>query len=51
MNRIEQNCGDPGCCTWMEDGWTEDFKKDQVEDEYLLNLNNLEEGVDYIFVD
>jgi hypothetical protein len=46
---IQVNCGDPSCCSWMEYDGIDDFYKDDEVFESEVVLDDLEEGVDYIW--
>ena len=44
-------CGDK-CCSGYEENGTDFFKAgDEAEDGYTVNVRNLEEGIDYEYID
>lgn len=44
-----RECGS-GCCSWLEYEGYETFKAGNIEDSNLLNLDELEEFKDYIYL-
>jgi hypothetical protein len=49
---IQLNCGDPSCCTWREENGIDFFKSGEEAENYIeVSLRNLEEGVDFEYID